>query len=146
MGQILVAVDGHPHGEKVVDFAIGLAKAEGAKIILAHAIANKSIPADLRDEYKNDQGVVVKDQYYQDVFDRIADDLQRKIEGAKVAYEGVYGFGNPAKFILATAKSKDVSTIVVGIHGFRRLGRLRALGEVARNVIERSKIPVIAVP
>jgi len=146
MTQIVVAVDDHPHAEKVVDYAIDLAKAEGAKIILAHSITNKSIPDGMKDEYRNSAGAIVKDQYYKDVFERTVVDLRRRIADANVACEAVHGFGNPAKFILATAKSKDAYTIVVGIHGFRRLGRLRAIGEVARNVIESSKIPVIAVP
>jgi len=146
MAQIVVGVDEHPHAEKVVDFAIDLAKAEGAKIILVHAITNKSIPDGMRDEYRNSRGVVVKDQYYEDVFERTVTGLRRKIADANVACEGVYGFGDPAKFILTTAKSRGASSIIVGIHGLRRLGRVMALGEVARNVIESSKIPVVAVP
>jgi nucleotide-binding universal stress UspA family protein len=42
MNQILVAVDEHPHAEKVVDCAIELAKAARAKIILTYVITEKS--------------------------------------------------------------------------------------------------------
>lgn len=146
MDQMLVAVDAHPHAEKVVDYAINFAKSTGAKIILVHVITDKGIPAGLRDEYRDSEGTVMEAQYYEDIFERTVAGLRKRIEKANIPCEGIYGVGDPAKFILATAKSKKASTIVVGIHGLRRVGRVLALGEVARNIIEGSQVPVIVIP
>jgi len=146
MNQIIVAVDEHEHAEKVVDYAIGLAKTSGAKIILANAVAKKSIPRGLGDEYRDEDGKIQADQYYHDIFDKTVAALEKRLEKAKVEYEGVYGVGDPSKFILKLADDKEADMVVVGIHGRRRLGRLLTLTEVARNIIEASTIPVVAVP
>jgi nucleotide-binding universal stress UspA family protein len=146
MNRILVAIDEHEHSEKVVDFAIELAKPRRAVIVLATAVTKKSVPMALADEYKDEKGFVDVDKYHHDLFDRAAAKPKRRIEKAGLAHEGVWGFGDPAKFILRTAKSKEAEMIVVGIHGLRNVGRLRALGEVARSVIEGSPVPIVAVP
>lgn len=142
MKQILVAVDEHPHAEQIVDSAVELARDMSAKILLMYVIKGKSIPENYRDTH----GDALPEHFVSDEFERTVAPLRLKIERAGVAYEGVAATGNPQKAILQTAGSKGVDYIVVGARGFRGLSKLRAISSVSRNVIENSKIPVMAVP
>jgi nucleotide-binding universal stress UspA family protein len=142
MIQLLVAVDEHDHAKQIVDCAVVFAKSMSAKILLVYVIPEKSVP----EKYSDTHGDSLPEHYYEDVFERTVGGYTKSLENAKLEFEGIYGVGNPTDFILRTAKSRKVNFIVVGIRGLRRIGRLKALGDVARNVIERSEIPVIAVP
>jgi nucleotide-binding universal stress UspA family protein len=142
MKQILVAVDEHPHAAEIVDSAIQLAGGLSAKILLMYVVEKSSVP----DKYRDEHGDALPEHYYADEFQRTVGPLLKRIDKAGIKYEGISAAGDPEKEILKTAKSKDVSYIVMGTRGLRRLGRLRALGSVSRNVIEKSTVPVLAVP
>jgi nucleotide-binding universal stress UspA family protein len=142
MKQILVAVDEHPHAEQIVDTAIQLAALAKAKVVLVSVFPKTSVP----DEYRDSHGDALPEHYYDDQFKRTVGPLLKMIEKAGIKYEGICLIGNPEEEILKAAKSMDVSYIVVGTRGLRRLSRLRALGSVSRNVIENSTVPVLAVP
>ena len=142
MSQILVAVDEHPHGEQIVDSAIQLAMSMSAKIFMMYVVTDKSVPGDYVDEH----GDALPEHYYQDQYLRTVGHLLQRIEKAGIKYEGICGAGDPQEEILKAAKSMDVSYIVVGTRRFRYLSRLRAIGNVARGVMEHSTVPVLAVP
>lgn len=142
MKRILVAVDEHPHAEQIVDSAIELAKGISAKILLMYVVEKSSVPEKYRDEH----GDALPEHYYQDEFERTVGPLVRMIEKTGIKCEGITASGDPVKEILKVAKSEDVSYIVMGTRELRGLGRLRAIGSVSRNVIEKSTIPVVAVP
>jgi nucleotide-binding universal stress UspA family protein len=142
MKQILVAVDEHPHAEQIVDSAIELAKALSAKIFLMYVVENSSVPEKYRDEH----GDALPEHYYEDEFERTVGPLVKVIEKEGIRCEGIAASGDPVKEILKAAKSESVSYIVMGTRELRGLGRLRAIGSVSRNVIEKSTIPVVAVP
>jgi nucleotide-binding universal stress UspA family protein len=142
MKQILVAVDEHPHAIQIVDSAIELAGGMSAKILLMYVVDKGSVPEKYRDEH----GDALPEHYYADEFQRAVGPLVKRIEKAGIKYEGVPAAGDPVKEILKAAKSKDVSYIVVGTRELRNLGRLRAIGSVSRNIIEKSTVPVVAVP
>jgi nucleotide-binding universal stress UspA family protein len=142
MNKILVAVDEHPHAQQIVDNGIQLASAMSAKILLTYVVSKKEVP----EKYRDIHGDALPEHYYQDLFRRALGPLVKKIENAGIQYEGIVEVGDPAKVIIKTAKSKEVILIVIGIHGFRGLSRLKAIGNVARNVIESSNVPILAVP
>jgi nucleotide-binding universal stress UspA family protein len=142
MKQILVAVDEHPHAEQIVDSAIELAGAISAKILLIYVVEASSVP----ERYRDAHGDALPEHYYQDQFQRTVGPLLKKIEKAGIKYEGISAAGDPEEEILKIAKSKDVSYIVMGTRGLSRLNRLKAIGSVSRNVIEKSTVPVVAVP
>jgi nucleotide-binding universal stress UspA family protein len=142
MKQILVAVDEHPHAEQIVDSAIQLADAISAKILLIYVVERSSVP----ERYRDTHGDALPEHYYDDQYRRTVGPLLKKIEKAGIKYEGISASGDPEKEILKTAKSKDVSYIVIGTRALSGLGRLRAIGSVSRNVIEKSTVPVVAVP
>jgi len=142
MKAILVAVDNHPHAEQVVENGVQLAKGMSAKIVLIYVIDQKSVP----DRYRDQHGDALPEHYYQDLYLRTVGPLVKTIEAAGVKFEGEYLVGEPYKEIVKAAKAKGVSHIVVGIHQFKGVSRVRAIAEVARNVIENSTVPVLAVP
>jgi nucleotide-binding universal stress UspA family protein len=142
MKQILVAVDEHPHAQQIVDSAIELAEGISAKILLIYVMEKRSVPEKYRDEH----GDALPEHYYEDEFERTVGPLVNLIEKAGIRCEGIAANGDPVKEILKAAKSKSVSYIVMGTRELRGLGRLRAIGSVSRNVIEKSTIPVMAVP
>lgn len=142
MKQILVAVDEHPHAEQIVDSAIELAKGISASILLIYVVDKKSVPEKFRDEH----GDALPEHYYEDEFQRTLGPLLKTIEKTGIKCEGIAASGDPVKEILKAAKSKNVNYIVMGTRELRGLGRLRAIGSVSRNVIEKSSIPVVAVP
>jgi len=142
MKQILVAVDEHAHAQQIVDSAVELAVAMSAKVLLLYVVKNKSVPSGFVDIH----GDKIPEHYYRDQFHKVTDGLVKKIEVAGLKYEGICGVGDPQDLILRTAKSRGVDCVVIGIHGYRGLSRLKAIGNLARNVVELSTVPVLAIP
>jgi nucleotide-binding universal stress UspA family protein len=142
MKQILVAIDEHAHAEQIVDNAIELAEALSAKILLTYVVPKGPVP----EKYRDSHGDALPKHYYEDEFLRTVTPQLKKIEKAGIEYEGIPRYGNAEDEILKAAKSKNVDYIVVGTRGLSRLSRLRAIGSVSRNVIEKSTVPVLAVP
>jgi nucleotide-binding universal stress UspA family protein len=144
MGEILVAIDGGEHSERVVDYATDLAKCTSSSILLVYVAPEVKIP----EGYLEHARTVKSDpsDYYEDLGKRIAKDAVARMRRQNVKYQELFGAGNAMKFILDTATSRRVSLIVLGVHGLHRLSRIRALGSVARGVIENSTIPVVSVP
>lgn len=139
---LLVAVDEHPHAEQIVVSAIELAKGLSAKILLMYVMDEADVPENYRDEH----GDALPEHYYDDEFQRTVGGLVKTIEKTGIKCQGIAASGDPVKEILKAAKSNGASYIVVGTRELRNLGRLRAIGSVSRNVIEKSTIPVVAVP
>jgi nucleotide-binding universal stress UspA family protein len=142
MASILVAVDEHPHAEKIVDAAVELAAALSAKILLIYVVSKSKPPENYRDTH----GDAIPEHYYEDEYQRTVSPLLRRLEESGVKYQEVTAAGDPQDMILKAAKTKGVSYIVVGARGLRGLSRLKAIGNVSRGVIERSTVPVVAIP
>ncbi|MGH9918661.1 MAG: universal stress protein [Nitrososphaerales archaeon] len=141
MKQILVAVDEHAHAEKIVESAIELAQGISAKIILMYVV--EGAPPE---NYRDTHGDALPEHYYEDEFARSVGPLVEVVEKAGLTCEPLAGSGDPVKEILRAATSRGVNYIVMGTRELRGLDRLRAIGSVSRNVIEKSTIPVVAVP
>jgi nucleotide-binding universal stress UspA family protein len=105
-------------------------------------VEGESVP----DSYRDAHGDALPEHYSMDQFQRTVGPLLKRIEKAGIKYEGISATGNPEKEILKAAKSRDVTYIMMGARGLRGLNRLKAIGSVSRNVIEKSTVPVIAVP
>lgn len=144
MTEIMVAIDGCEHSPRIVDTATQLAKSLSAKVVLVYVAPKLSVP----DEYAmsiNQEDADTED-YYQEFSQRVLGDLDARAEAQQVPVETLFGVGHPAEFILEKAKERGTSMIVIGVHGLRRLGRLKAFGSTSRRLIEDSTIPVVAVP
>jgi nucleotide-binding universal stress UspA family protein len=144
--EILVAVDGSKHSERIVDFAASLAKPLSAKILLIYVMPSSDIPEDYLDYAKREAISSPVASYLRTVAEEIIAKLGERIKERGVEYEGVYHLGNPAEKIIEAAESKKVGLVVVGVRGLHSVDRIRALGSVSRRVIENSGIPVLTVP
>jgi nucleotide-binding universal stress UspA family protein len=144
MDTIVVAVDGSKHSEKVVDYAVSLAKAISAKLVIATVPPDLSIPEGYK-QYIKEEGVDPS-TYFEGLSEGILRTLGERVKKQKVPCESVSGTGNVAKFILDTAERMDASMIVVGLYGLHHVGKIMALGSNSRRIIENSSIPVVSVP
>jgi nucleotide-binding universal stress UspA family protein len=144
MDSIVVAVDGSKHSEKVVDYAISLAKVLPAKILLVNVPPDLSIPEGYKQYARAERAE--PETYYLELAEDILKNLGERIRVAKVPYETVSGGGSVAKCILDTAKIRKASLIVVGMFGLHHVGKIRALGSNSRRIMENADIPVISVP
>src|SRR5580704_3354072 len=142
MIQILVAVDEHLHAQQVVESAIALAQGMSARILLIYVVDKTDVPEKYRDEH----GDALPEHFYEDEFERTVGPLVTVIEKAGIECEGIAASGDPVKEILSAANSKGANYIVMGARELRGLRRLTAISSVSRNVIEKSTIPVVAVP
>ncbi|HUH99422.1 MAG TPA: universal stress protein [Nitrososphaerales archaeon] len=96
--------------------------------------------------YEDIHGDSIPEHYYQEQYHRATDELAEKIKKSGIDLEGLCGTGDPKLAILSTAKSRGVSLVVLGVRSFRHPGRFRGEGDVAREVMESSSVPVVAVP
>jgi len=144
MDTLLVAVDGSKHSIKVVDYAVQLAKSLSARILLINVMPDSRVPegyAGFADQERLDPA-----SYYEQVSQRVLEDLGSRVRKTGVQCEKVTGVGNPVQFILDAAKSEEASLIVLGVFGLHRLSRIRGLGSTSRRIVENSTVPVVLVP
>ncbi len=146
MEQVLVAVDGSKHSEKVVDYACNLAKQLSAGIVLFSVVKLPSEPEWMQKFSEVENYPDAYAEYLREFMEKSAEKLSKKIQESGIQSRAITGSGNPAQAILETAKLENVSLIIVGLTGLHGLGRVRSLGSVARRVIENSTFPVIVVP
>jgi len=134
MPLILVAIDGHPHSKKIVDSAIEIAKAMSAKILLSYVVTEAAPQGYHGDDFNKDE------------FDRAVGPEVERIRKARVECEELWGAGDPKKLIIKTAEQRKASMVVIGMHPLRNIGKIRALGDVSRSIVENSKVPVLVIP
>lgn len=135
--RILAPTDGAPPSETAVRFAVDIALAEGAEVVVL--------------------GVVHSTEYGEQAqFDPLVD-AQRQAQGwvdgqvgrfsdSGVTIRGLTAVGATIEdTILSTAEEIDADVIIMGTQGRSRLARA-TIGSVADRVVRHSRIPVILVP
>ena len=143
MTEILAAVDGSDHSTRVIEFAVNLAKAMSASIVLVYSAQKEHVPVGYK-EYAEAEGA--PEDYHEELASQVLADYAQKIAKKGVKVESISGVRDATKLIIDTAKAREVSQIVIGVHGLHRLAKVEALGSVARRVVESSPVPVTVVP
>ncbi len=137
---IIAATDFGDTSRVAIDWAAGLAKDLGARLIVAHVY-------DLPLVGVPDGSFMVAAK----TAARMSDEAQARLD-AEVArarsvtgdVEGLLRQGDPRVTIPELASARDAGLIVVGSHG--RTGFPRALlGSVAETIVRTSKVPVVIV-
>jgi nucleotide-binding universal stress UspA family protein len=144
MDTLLVAVDGSKHSAKVVDYAVQLAKPLSARILLINVTPESRVPEGYA-EYAKEESLDPA-SYYEQVSQRVLEDLGSRVRKGGVRCEQITGVGNPVQFILGAAKREDASLIVLGVYGLHHLSRIRGLGSTSRRIVENSTVPLVLVP
>lgn len=142
--QILVAIDGSKHSERIVNYAAGLAKKISASIALLYVTPTYGIPESYK-EYAKAENLSDSD-YYDAVGAQVLQKYRSTFLDQGVECEIVTEAGNAAENILIVADDMKSDMIIVGLQGLHGLAKVRSLGSVARRVIENSTVPVITVP
>jgi nucleotide-binding universal stress UspA family protein len=142
--QILVAIDGSKHSERIVHYAADLAKKISAGVALLYVTPEEPIPEGFK-EYAKTENMSESD-YYDAVGTKVLEKYWGVLTDAGVECETVTEAGNAAENILIVAKDLKSDIIIVGLQGLHGLAKIRSLGSVARRVIENATIPVIMVP
>jgi nucleotide-binding universal stress UspA family protein len=139
--RIIMATDLSPASEPALKEAIGLAKENGAELLIAHVyqppsvVEAQSISAGVYEEWDQNIRAEVKGR------------LQELVENA--AKEGVKAeplilTGAPYEAIAEAARGNDADLVVMGTHGRKGVSRF-FLGSVAARVISTAPCPVMTV-
>ena len=147
MPEILVAVDGSKHSDKVVDVATDLAKKLSYSVVLVHVMRSSPQESEELREYERVEHFPdAYADYIREIGTAVTSKYADRVKSQGVACRTLSDFSNPSEYILDQSNEKGVELIVVGLKGLHNIGRIRSLGSVARRVIENSSHPVIVVP
>lgn len=147
--RILVPHDGSETSDKALREAEGFAKALNYEILLLHVVDNTFIPPSASlgffeqsslENTKTELMKVLKEGAEQMLKDRMA---KVKEKGINIRY--LINTGSPVEIILSIANNEKVNLIVMGSRQLTKVGKIKALGSVARRVSELAECPVMIV-
>lgn len=143
--RILVATDGSEAADRAVDYAAGLAKREGADLLIVNVVGGYGLPQKAMMQLTQSEQVWLKEL----LESLSAETLKKARERARTV--GVDQIqlesraGDVAQSVIDIAKEKAVNVIVVGKRGAGLVERL-LLGSVSHKLVNLSPLPVIVVP
>lgn len=156
--KILVPYDGSQPSDNALSEAIKLGRlTQNTRIILLNVISEIDIPP-MR-EIILDRQFIPKDEesstieeHKKNLFHQLKRQAKAILEYKKeknkedgIVIDTVILYGYPSEKIIEFTKSEGVDLIIMGNIGLRRLSKIKALGSVSRNVIERSNCPILIV-
>ena len=128
--RILVAVDGSQASGEAVRVAARIARENWKELILLNVLETGS-PNSV------DKVHLQLEQFFKSA-------AAFELNGVK--YRTIVETGDPKGKVLDVAELMGAEMIVIGFIGLKGVGKFRALGDVARAIVEESKIPVLVVP
>jgi nucleotide-binding universal stress UspA family protein len=140
--RIIVATDLSPASEPALKEAVGLAKENGAELLIAHAyqpptvVEAQSISAGVYEEWDENIRAEVKARLQELVENAAKDGVKAELLILK---------GTPYQAIAEAARVNEVDLVVLGTHGRKGVSRF-FLGSVAARVISTAPCPVLTVP
>ena len=139
----IVALDGTDNSGRALDFACGLAKETGAKLLLTHVINWSGFqPVSAMEVAARPIDKGAEEKYTRE---KILGPAKKAAEAKGVEAETWFNWGNPARAINEQAEKKGASMIVMGRSGHGSIAEL-VLGSVSNALAHHSKIPVVLVP
>lgn len=167
--KILCPLDGSEHSDKALELAINLAKANGADLVLLHALLKNANTAELkrfaeveglakviepemkrlsalegRLEYGYTEGPG-SSRYLVEIGQHVLDDSKRIAEEEGVAKVSVIlADGDPASQILRCIKERDIDCVIMGARGLSDV-KAMFLGSVSHKVANNAPCTCIAV-
>lgn len=139
MSLIMVAVGGSEHSDKIAEYSCKLVKKLTSSIAMILFSTYPSLVSEYIEIAPSPTRAVQHVQRPKDVTSRLA----QKMEAEDIPYEVLLETGDTSETILRKAVEKNGDIVVVGMIGFRCLGRIRSLGGVARRAIRKSPRPAI---
>ncbi|WP_094227365.1 universal stress protein [Methanolobus psychrotolerans] len=139
---IAVATDGSDKVKNAVEWGIGLAKANGAKVSALYVVPHTGVTLAMRGEMWSK----ALENHLKEVGEKATGyvaDVGKK-EGVKVE-PVIIEDKTPADGIVDFATENNIDLIVMGTLGVTGLGHI-LLGSVAENVVRHAKRPVLVIP
>ena len=113
--ELLVAIDGSVHSERIVKYATSLAKKMSSGIVLLYVAPKREIPDDFR-EYAKEESV--SESGYNDALgNQILAKYCGIVKAEGVECEHITEAGNFLEKIMIIAKERKVEMIIVGLQG-----------------------------
>ncbi len=144
---ILISTDGSQVAQKGVDHGLSLAKSLGAKVTIITVSERFPIYAGAAEPIwlPGPDEMARYEAAHKEAADKVLGETKAAAERLGVETETVHvPEALPAEAIIATAKDRDCSLIVMASHGRRGLGRL-LLGSQTSEVLANSTVPVLVV-
>lgn len=137
--KILVPIDGSDYSNRAAEYAIGIAKAQAAEVVLVYVVDELVVDQFPGGNERNAIEAELKNDGQRAV--RYAESL---LEKAGVKASSMLLKGRPFEQIVNTTKSFNIDLVVMGTYGRRGAERI-LIGSVAERVIEYSPCPVLVV-
>lgn len=144
MKSIMLATDGSPSAEDATREAIELAHQLHLPLTVA-SVAHANLPFLGYYGYAQTDVIAELSEYERDHVEQVLATVREQAAAAGVAGETVALEGVPGEEICRAARERDVRLIVVGAHGWGRMGRM-VHGSVSEYVLHHADAPVLVVP
>jgi len=141
MKPIMLATDGSPSAEAATREAIDLAKQLGVPL-LAVSVEHHSVPS--YGYYGYAEVVAEMRKAEHDRVEKVLEAVWDRACEAGVECETLPLEGLPARDLCEAAAQRDVRLIIIGAHGWNRVGRL-IHGSVSTYVLHHAPVPVLVV-
>lgn len=137
--KILVATDGSKHAGKAVGYAIELAGAFGAELIILSVVEKAQL--ERLEPYLKESMQEIKEKMKLKA-KQFVDEAEKKAESRNIKVTKYVLEGDPAELVCDQAEREDVDLIIVGTRGSTGVQRV-AVGSHAIRIIRWSKRPVL---
>jgi nucleotide-binding universal stress UspA family protein len=142
LARVVVGVDGSPHAEAALQWAIRMAKGMGLEVVAVFAIAPPvyfdtgfgapTVPVEYDEKWRGE----MKREF--------EDDWCKSLRDAGVRYRTVIEDGRAASVILAVAERENADVVLAGRRGRGGFAEL-LLGSVSHELVLHSKRPVLVI-
>ena len=135
--RILFAHNATPASERALLYVEHLAQVEQAEIIVLHVYEPE--------RYIATQGYDALLKQLANVAQEVVNDTVEHLQKAGISAIGIVEVGNPARVILETAQSENVTLIILGTRGPSNVTDV-LLGDVSMEVLRHAHCPIFLVP
>jgi nucleotide-binding universal stress UspA family protein len=141
MNPIMLATDGSPSAEAATDQAIELAQALGAALVVV-CVRHDKTP--VYGYYGYAEVVSELREIEQEKIAEVSQRVEERAEEAGVPCRTMVLDGLPGEQICKAAADREARLLVLGAHGWGRIGRLLH-GSVSTYVLHHATVPVLVV-
>lgn len=142
MKTVLAPIDFSDISDRVIEQAITVARAIGARLVLLNIVQP---PAVLTSEYtETDVATEFCTRAERDSAGRLVE-LQKRLRDAGVTAHAIHQVGPPGQRIVEQAERLDADYIVIGSHGHGAFYDL-LVGSTTSRILRRAGCPIIVVP
>jgi nucleotide-binding universal stress UspA family protein len=141
--RIIVGYDGSAAGQSALAFAVDLARARGAELVLAHVL--EWSPYSFLTKEEIEERHKRRNEELQRAETAVLAPVVASLQGEGISVATVLRYGHIAETLCKIAEAEGASQIVVGRTGHSGLSA-RLFGSVAGSLAQAAPVPVTIVP